>query len=207
MRVGLERKLNTKELMLLNCGVGEDSWESLGLQGDPTSPAERKSILNIHWKDWCWSWNSITLATRWDELTHWKRSWCWERVKAGGEGDDRGWDGWMASPAQWTWVSLSKFWELVIAREAWHTAVHEVGKSGTWLRDWTDVCSWLDSDYAFLTRMPQKWISGVLVFTVVVGCFVFVSACAGSSLWYTYGLRLKPLFPALEGCFFFFFFY
>ena len=34
----------------------------------------------------------------------WKRPWCWERLKAGGEGDDRGWDGWMASPTQWTWV-------------------------------------------------------------------------------------------------------
>ena len=52
-----------KELMLLNCGVGEDSWESLGLQGDQTSQSERKSVLNIHWKDWCWSWNSNTLAT------------------------------------------------------------------------------------------------------------------------------------------------
>ena len=51
---------------------------------------------NIHWKDWCWSWNSNTLATWWEELTHWKRPWCWERLKVGGEGDDRGWDGWMA---------------------------------------------------------------------------------------------------------------
>ena len=45
-----------------------------------------------------------TLATWCEELTHWKRPWCWERLKAGGEGDDRGWDGWMASPNQWTWV-------------------------------------------------------------------------------------------------------
>ena len=44
------------------------------------------------------------LATWWEELTHWKRPWCWERLKVGGEGDDRGWDGWMASPTQWTWV-------------------------------------------------------------------------------------------------------
>ena len=84
--------------MLLNCDVGEDSWESLGLQGDPTSPSWRKSVLNIHWKDWCWSWNSNTLAVWCEELTHLKRPWCWERLKAGGEGDDRGWDGWMASP-------------------------------------------------------------------------------------------------------------
>ena len=40
-------------------------------------------------------------------LTHWKRPWCWERLRAGGEGDDRGWDGWMASPMQWTWVWVS----------------------------------------------------------------------------------------------------
>ena len=63
-------------------------------------------FLSIHWKDWCWSWSSNTLAT-WCELTHWKRPWCWERLKAGGEGDDREWDGWMASPARWTWVWAS----------------------------------------------------------------------------------------------------
>ena len=48
-----------------------------------------------------------TLATWCEELTHWKRPWCWERLKAGGEGDDRGWDGWMASPTGWTWVWVS----------------------------------------------------------------------------------------------------
>ena len=48
------------------------------------------------------------------ELTHWKRPWCWERLKAGGEGDDRGWDGWMASPNQWTWVwgNSRRWWRL-----------------------------------------------------------------------------------------------
>ena len=92
--------------MLLNCGAGEDSWESLGQQGDPTSPFWRKSVLNIHWKDWCWSWNSNPLVTWCKELTHWKRPWCWERLKAG-ERDDRGWDGWMASLTRWTWVAVS----------------------------------------------------------------------------------------------------
>ena len=53
---------------------------------------------------WCWNWNSNILATWCKELTHLKRPWCWERLRAGGEGDDRGWDGWMASPTQWTWV-------------------------------------------------------------------------------------------------------
>ena len=97
--------------MLLNCGVGEDSWESLGLQGDLTSASKRKSVLNIHWKDWCWSWNCNTLATWCEELTHWKRPWCWERLKAG-DGDDRGWDSWMASPTQstWVWVNSGSWW-------------------------------------------------------------------------------------------------
>ena len=98
------KMLSAEELMLLNCSVGEDSWGSLGLQGDLTSQSKRKSVLNIHWRDWCWGWSSNTLATWCEELTHWKRPWCWERLKAGGEGDDRVGDGWMASPIQWTWV-------------------------------------------------------------------------------------------------------
>ena len=60
-------------------------------------------------KDWCWSWNSNTLSTWWEELTHFKRPWCWERLMAGGEGDSRGWDSWMASPAQWTWVWVNSW--------------------------------------------------------------------------------------------------
>ena len=46
-------RLSTEELMFLNCGVGEDSWESLGLQGDPTSPFWRRSVLGFLWKEWC----------------------------------------------------------------------------------------------------------------------------------------------------------
>ena len=57
VRVGLWRKLSAEELMLLNCGVGEDSWESLGLQGDPTSPFWRRSVLGVLCKDWCWRSN------------------------------------------------------------------------------------------------------------------------------------------------------
>ena len=45
-----------------------------------------------------------SLSSWCEDLTHWKRPWCWERLKAGGEGDDRGWDSWMASLTQWTWV-------------------------------------------------------------------------------------------------------
>ena len=77
----------------------------------PVNPKENQS-WNIHWKDLCWSWNSNTLAIWCKELTYWKRPWCWERLKAGGEGDDRGWDGWMASLTQWTWVwvNFSTWW-------------------------------------------------------------------------------------------------
>ena len=88
----------------LNCIVGEDWWESLGLQGDSISPSQRRSVLGVHWKDSCWSWNSNTLATWWEELTHWKRPWCWEGLGARGEGDDRGWDSWVVSLIWWTWV-------------------------------------------------------------------------------------------------------
>ena len=63
----------------------------------------KESVLSITWKDWYRSWNSNTLATWCEELSHLKRPRCWERLRAG-EGDDRGWDDWMASPTQWTWV-------------------------------------------------------------------------------------------------------
>ena len=55
----------------------------------------RKSTLNVHWKIWCW--NSNTLAPSWEDPTYSKRPWFWKKLKAGEEGDDRGWNGWMAS--------------------------------------------------------------------------------------------------------------
>jgi len=70
-------------------------------------------------------------------MTYWKRPWCWERLKVGGERDDRGWDGWMASVTQWT-LSLSKLWALVMDRKAWFAAVHRVAKSRTQLSNWTE---------------------------------------------------------------------
>ena len=68
---------------------------------------KRKSVVNILWKDWWWGWNSTNLGTWFEELIHWKRPWCWERLKAGGEEDDRGWDGWMASQTRYTWIWAS----------------------------------------------------------------------------------------------------
>ena len=83
---------------------GRSQLRNCGPQKDQTSKSWRKSTLTIHWKDWCWSWNSKTLATWCKELTRWKRPWGWERLRARGEGGDKGWGGWMASPTQWTWV-------------------------------------------------------------------------------------------------------
>ena len=108
LRFGPQKRLSTEELMLLNCSVGEDSWESLGLQVDQTSQSWRKSILIfIHWNDWSWICSSHNLAIWCQEVSHSKRPWCWERLKKGKEGYDRGWDGWMASQTEWTWVWAS----------------------------------------------------------------------------------------------------
>ena len=77
-------------------------------------PLDCKEIQQVHSKgDLSWvligrtdalSWKSNTLATSCRGLTYWKRLWCWEGLEAGGEGDNRRWDDWMASPAWWTWV-------------------------------------------------------------------------------------------------------
>ena len=83
----LESPLDSKEIKPIN-PKGNQSW-----------------IFN--WKVRCWGWNSNTLATWCEDSTHLKRPWCWERLKAGGKGDDRGWDGWTASPTGWTWVWAS----------------------------------------------------------------------------------------------------
>ena len=71
-----------------------------------TARRSNQSILkeiNVYWKDWCWSWSSNTLTTWFEELTHWKSPWCWERLRLRKEGGDRR-NCWMASSTPWTWV-------------------------------------------------------------------------------------------------------
>ena len=103
------------------------------------SPLDCKEIQpvhpKLHWKDWCWSWNPNTLATWCEELTHLKRPQCWERLKAGGERDDRRWDGGMASPTWWTWI--------------WVTLGVSDGQGGleccgSWGHEESDTTEWLN---------------------------------------------------------------
>ena len=91
----------------------EESWAqknwcfwTVVLEKTLESPLDCKEIKPVHPKG-NQSWNSNTLATWFKELIHCKSPWCWERLKAGGEGNDIGWDGWMASPTRWTWVWAS----------------------------------------------------------------------------------------------------
>ena len=98
--------------MLLNCGAGEDF-----LRVPWTARRSNQSILKeispgISLEGMMLNWNSNTLATSFEELIHWKRLWCWEGLGAGGEGDDREWDGWMASLTQctWVWVNSGSCW-------------------------------------------------------------------------------------------------
>ena len=89
---------------------------------------------------WCWSWSSNTLATWCQEPTHWKRPWCWERLKKGGEGDDRGWEGWMASLTSWTgiWARSGSWWWT----EKPGVLQSMDAKSQTQLSDWTELNQW-----------------------------------------------------------------
>ena len=106
------------------------------------SPLDCKEIQPVHPKgDQSWvfigSWNSITLATSWEELTHWKRPWCWEELGAGGEREDRGWDDWMASLTRWTWVWVNSgsWW--------WTGGLVSCGSWGHKESDMTELPNWL----------------------------------------------------------------
>ena len=118
------------------------------LQGDQTSPSLEKSVLNIHCKDWCWSWNSNTFATWCAELTHWKRPWCWDRLRVGGEGNDRGWDGLdgITDPWTWVWVNSGSWWWTGKPGVLWFMRTQRVGQ------DWETELNWTE-----LSHLLLKW--------------------------------------------------
>ena len=128
--------------MLLNCGVGEDSWRVPW-----TARSSNQSILKEISPEYSLEGLMLKLKLKYfghwcEELTYWKRPWCWERLKAGGEGDNRGWDGWMASPTRWTWVWVN-------SRNWWWT-----GRPGMlWFmgsqrvrHDWATELNWTETN-------------------------------------------------------------
>ena len=143
-------------------------WCWRRLQGDPTSPFWRRSALGVHCKDWCWCWNSNTLATSCEELTHWKRLWCWEGLGAGGEGEDRGWDGWMASLTRWTWMWVN-------SRSWWWTGRPGVLRfmgSQRVRHDWATELNW------YLNCFSPK-----LVFCSLITSLLFFLSMKGFAYW------------------------
>ena len=135
------------------------------------SPLDSKEIQSVHPKgnqSWifigrtCWSWNSNTLATSCEKLTHLKRLWCWERLKAGGEGDDRGWDGWMAPPTQWRWVwaSSGSWWWTRRPGVLQSMGSQKVGHNWTTELNWKSPIKYLDLFQIVFSTVSKVCMSG-----------------------------------------------
>ena len=118
-----------------------DAFWTVVLEKTLESPLDCKEIQPVHPKgNQPWIFIGRTEAEApilWPpdvKSWHWKRPWCWEKLRARGEGDDRGWDGWMAVSMD---TSVNKLKEIVMDREAWHAAIHVISKSWTGFSDWT----------------------------------------------------------------------
>ena len=142
----------------------------------------RKPTLNIHWKDWRWSWSYNTLATWCEQMTHWRRPSCWERLKAGGEGDNRGWDGRMESLTQWTWGSAN-------SRRWWRTGkpgmLHSMGlQSQTWLSNWTITKKKRGGNFSLPNVIHVNRISTLFFYKIIFEIVMLKIFQAGfNSMW------------------------
>ena len=104
---------------------------------------------------------SSTLATSCKELTHWKRLWCWEGLGTGGDGDNRGWDGWMASPMRWTWVWVNSgsWWWTGRPGVLQFMGSQRIGHDWTTELNWTECKSWDESKYFMNDEAEQNQAS------------------------------------------------
>ena len=125
--------------MLLKCGVGEEPWRVPW-----TARRSDQSILKEINPEYSLEGLMLKLKFQYFDhlckvLTHLKRAWCWGRLKAGGEGDNRGWEDWMASPTQrtWVWATSGSWWWTGKPKN--RHKVHGVAKSQTWLSHWTEL--------------------------------------------------------------------
>ena len=136
----LKWRLRAEELMLLNCGVGEDSWESLGLQGDPTSPSKGDQPWDFFGRNDAEAETPVLWPPHAKSWLIGKDSCAGRNWRAGGEGVDRGWDGWMASLTRWTWVWVNSgsWWWTGRPGVLWFMGSQRVG------HDWATDLIWSD---------------------------------------------------------------
>ena len=233
MSIGLWRKLSPEELMLLKF---EDSWCW-------------RRLLRVHWTarrsnqsilkeispgcslEGLMLKLKLCLATSCEELTHWKRPWCWEGLGAGGEGDDRGWDGWMASPTWWAWVWVNSrgWWWTGRPGVLWFIGSQIVGRAWATELNETEVFFSVIYMHTGMFLLWLSWIglytswSWVTIFFFMLGKFltmitsnIFSRHLSFSSSWisiiwilvcYNVPQRCLGVSSFLSIPFFFFFFY